>query len=269
MSWVNSVCFTPDSRRFVVGGDDGRVTVWDVTPRKLVYALAGHTDGVTGVAVTPDGQRLLSASRDGTGRIWVNPKSYVRLKGHQGALTSVCHLSDRVVTGSLDATAMVWNMANGTALQNLEGHEKGVLAVAGHGTRVITGSMDATARVWDVETGIQLGKLTGHQGYVSAVLASGERYIVTGSTDNTVRVWDARHRLPLEMFKVSAEVTCLGERGNQLYVGCLDGQMHVFQDLVPVTQISNPNILLCMAFAPDGSALASGYDQGITLQKCT
>ena len=61
------------------------------------------------------------------------------------------------------------------------------------GARIVTGSDDSTARVWDATTGAELGQLKGHTGAVTsvAVTPDGAR-IVTGSDDNTARVWDAK-----------------------------------------------------------------------------
>ena len=66
------------------------------------------------------------------------------------------------------------------------------MAVTADGSRIVTGSDDRTARVWDANTGAELLQLKGHDGSVLgvAVTADGSR-IVTGSSDTTARVWDA------------------------------------------------------------------------------
>jgi WD40 repeat protein len=58
----------------------------------------------------------------------------------------------RVVTGSGDATAKVWDASNGKLLSSLKGHQASVTAVAfsPDGERVVTASGDRTARLWDV-----------------------------------------------------------------------------------------------------------------------
>ena len=60
------------------------------------------------------------------------------------------------------------------------------------GTRVVTGSIDNTARVWDAATGEPLAELTGHTDWVfSASFSPDGTRIVTASMDKTARVWDA------------------------------------------------------------------------------
>src|SRR5262249_1034934 len=88
------------------------------------------------------------------------------LKGHSGAVTGVTMSLDgtRVVTGSEDDTARVWDANTGAELAILKGHAGGVrsVAVTPDGTRIITGSEDSTAKVWDAKTGTELATLKGH-----------------------------------------------------------------------------------------------------------
>ncbi|MFF4081654.1 hypothetical protein ACFYZN_19900 [Streptomyces sp. NPDC001777] len=59
---------------------------------------------------------------------------------------------------------------------------------------VVSGSLDATVRVWDLATGSPVGApLTGHTGTVRAVTGlrgGGRSLAVTGGEDESARVWD-------------------------------------------------------------------------------
>ena len=118
------------------------------------------------------------------------------LAGHTDVVTSVFFSPDgaRVLTGSADNTARLWDAATGKMVATLEGHTGPVLAVAfsPDGTRVLTGSRDKTARLWDAATGKMVVTLEGHTDAVRAVAFSpdGAR-VLTGSNDKTARLWDA------------------------------------------------------------------------------
>ena len=58
----------------------------------------------------------------------------------------------RVLTGSGDIMARLWDAASGKVVASLAGHTDSVTAVAfsPDGTRVLTGSQDNTARLWPV-----------------------------------------------------------------------------------------------------------------------
>ena len=71
---VISVAFAGDSW-MVSGGADGTVRLWDTANfEPIAMPLRGHTDFVSVVAVSPDDEQILSASRDGTFRLWSRPK---------------------------------------------------------------------------------------------------------------------------------------------------------------------------------------------------
>ena len=113
--------------------------------------------------------------------------SLLTLYGHTEDVRSVAVSADgtRVVTGSDDKTARVWDARTGQTLAELKGHADAVfsVAVSADGSRVVTGSSDKTARVWDARTGHTLVELKGHTGSVESVavsrgrLASGNRVV--------------------------------------------------------------------------------------------
>lgn len=61
-----------------------------------------------------------------------------------------------------------------------------------HSTRIITGSFDKTAKIWDPETGSCLATLYGHTGeVVAAQFSSKGDHAATGSMDHLAKLFDA------------------------------------------------------------------------------
>jgi WD40 repeat protein len=75
------------------------------------------------------------------------------LKGHTAAVRTASFSADgsRILTGSADRTAKVWDAKSGAELLALKGHTAAVHAASfsADGSRALTGSEDRTANVWD------------------------------------------------------------------------------------------------------------------------
>ena len=65
----SGLALSADGRRLAAGTSDGRITIWDVASHQQVAMLEGHQDSVTQLAFTPDGDHLVSVSKDQL-RIW-------------------------------------------------------------------------------------------------------------------------------------------------------------------------------------------------------
>jgi hypothetical protein len=120
---------------------------------RLQRLLKGHTRRIFTAAFSPDGTRILTASDDGTARVW-DPESGAEIltfKGHAERITSATFTPDgkRVLTASRDGTARIWDAADGRELVVLNGHTSWVddAAFDREGKRVATASLDQTARI--------------------------------------------------------------------------------------------------------------------------
>jgi len=58
---VTAVCFRPDGKALLTGGDDRRVRLYDVHTGQVTLTLPGLPDRVTGVAFSPDGKTIAAA----------------------------------------------------------------------------------------------------------------------------------------------------------------------------------------------------------------
>ena len=77
------------------------------------------------------------------------------IKGHSGWVNSVAMSSDgqTIVSGSDDHTIKVWNLDTGELLHTLEGHSDSVnsVAISPNGRTIVSGSKDETVKVWQVQ----------------------------------------------------------------------------------------------------------------------
>jgi WD40 repeat protein len=173
--------------------------------------LLGHQGDVHAVAFSPEGRRVLTASQDGTARLWdpATGKELLRLRGHTAAVVAAAFSPDgrRVLTlaPGPDRSARIWDADSGKELVRLQLSGKwdarfrldgfASSAFSPDGRRAVTAFgeyPDCSARVWDAETGREVAVLQGHDGPVgSAAFSPDGRHVVTASLDTTARVWDS------------------------------------------------------------------------------
>jgi WD40 repeat protein len=107
----------------------------------------------------------------------------------------------RLITGTEDQAARLWEAGSGRELAALAGHSGDVMSVAfsPDGHRVVTGSADLSAKLWDIgsdfgtnNTARELLTLKGHFDIIDCVAFSPDgRRIATASRDRTVKIWEA------------------------------------------------------------------------------
>lgn len=121
---VWSLAFAPDGRTLAIatGPEDfrlrqpGQVHLWEMATEKVRARLHGHTQAVTGLAFSADGQTLITGSADTTVRFWDlnSNREYGMLKGHRAApgfealTVALAPDGSYLATASLDRTVKVW-----------------------------------------------------------------------------------------------------------------------------------------------------------------
>ncbi|XP_032100871.1 WD repeat-containing protein 86 isoform X4 [Sapajus apella] len=167
---------------------------------------ADHRGGINWLSLSPDGQRLLTGSEDGTARLWstADGQCCALLQGHESYVT-FCHLEDEAAfTCSADHTIRRWDVLTGQCLQVYRGHTSIVNRILVANNQLFSSSYDRTARVWSVDEGQMCREFRGHRNCVLTLAYSAPwdlpgapcmeeavagGLLVTGSTDGTAKVW--------------------------------------------------------------------------------
>lgn len=174
-----------------------------------VEAMFFHAAPVTYGAFSPDGRRIVTASDDGTARIWdaVTGKALTDPLIHGGAVYHADFSPDGkvIVTSADDGTAQIWNSSTGkrigNALRCSATWYRRPMATGAvfrrDGLAIVTRSGDG-AQLWDARTGDKIGEPFQHGGIVTQVSFSPDgRSLLTASTDHTAKIWDiANHVSP-------------------------------------------------------------------------
>ena len=286
---VDSVAFSPDGQWIVTGSQDATAKLWEAAKGKELLTLKGHSNDIFSVAFSSDGQRIVTGSWDGTAKVWeaASGRELLTLNRHGNEITSAVSSPDakggsarvfsaafspdgkRIVTGSTQGTAKVWDASSGRELLTLKGHSSVIYSVAfsPDGQRIVTGSADQTAKVWEAASGRALLTLTGHSDEVCSVAFSPDsRRIATASEDKTAKVWDAasgRELLTLKGHSALIWAVAFSPDGQRIVTGSYDGTAKVWDAASGrelLTLKGHSNWVDGVAFSPDGRRIVTGSD---------
>lgn len=97
----------------------------------------------------------------------------------------------QVVTGSMDSTVKLWDLAAGKAMCTLTNHKKGVRAMAMHPREYTFASASAdNIKKWKLPKGDFLHNLPGHNTIVHSMAINEDGVLVTGGDDGSLCFWD-------------------------------------------------------------------------------
>ncbi len=179
-------------RRFVSGGVDGAVRLWDLADGSG-RVLGRHDDWVTSLVASPDGRLVASGSGDDTVRVFSLADRAPRvLRGHADTVRGVAFSADGQRLASVDAgsTVHIWDLPAGEIVRRYRALPAPTtqLALAGGGRHiVVAGPLEA--RVWPFEA-LDRRLLRGHEGPITALAWSPDgQALASASRDRTLRVW--------------------------------------------------------------------------------
>jgi len=226
-------------------------------------------------AFSPGGALVVTASDDGTARIW---------RTASGALVRTLHDTSPVTTASFspdgtlvlttaDREARLWRASTGTMVRALP-HPGPVIGASfsrdGHQVVTIGSDPDETnlrARIFDVESGRLLRELAA-TGVTAAGFSPNGRRVVTGSMDHTAAVWRVRDGRRLHLFtehKGGVTDALFGPRGKLIVTTSSDDATRVWDARTGrrvALMLGHVNGVNAASFSTDGRFLITASEDG-------
>lgn len=214
---IYALCLSADGQTLISGSRDTTIKIWHLhtintynsnsTNRLigdgLIDSFIGHSDSINAVALSPNGQIIVSGSEDDTIKLWElnSGECLATLEGHEAGVRAVAISPDGqlLVSGSADNTIKLWQLPSveneqicPDPIYTLNGHSDDVkcLAISHDGQILASGSQDKTIKLWYLETGELKTTLVEHWREVNHLVISPDgRNLISCSGDETIQVW--------------------------------------------------------------------------------
>lgn len=189
--------------------------IYDQSSDKFeITTQLGHANYVLALATTNDGRQVISASADGTVKLWDIPtRKLVRtFRGldlwNEGIVLTpdgrhvisgtgevIVAPDGRRLISAADVIEMkIWNLETGLKVQNTRSNATNVSDAnfKSGGCQFINAEKeDKRIKIWDLATGNYVCSLTGSWGHDAIAITSDGRQIVSaGGSNNTINLWD-------------------------------------------------------------------------------
>ncbi|GAB1602063.1 U3 small nucleolar RNA-interacting protein 2-like [Argonauta hians] len=296
---VTCLVISPDNKFIFSASKDCSIIKWDATKGIKVQRIprvekgaeskcTGHTTHVLALAISSDGEFLVSGDRSKLIHIW-NPSDcqHIRtFKGHRGAVTGLAFRKNthQLFSCSEDRSVKVWDLDQMSYVETLFGHQDTITAIdcLTRERALTSGGRDGSVRIWKILEESQL-VYNGHKGSIDCVSLINDSTFISGGDDNCLCLWNVSKKKPMS---VQVKAHCGVKNGlpaaagdnwisavaalqhtDLVASGSKDGYLRFwkctpgFKALKTLFSIPMPGFINSIQFSKDGSFVAAGVGQ--------
>lgn len=304
-----STAFSPDDKLLAVGCTDKRVRVWNLPENRLEHLLevnnlafgvsfdhtgnyllvlegptaslrniatetevrrVTHQLGIIDAHLTADDRKLISASSDGTARIWDVLADHELADMYQPSEVDSLAFdpTNRRIAIADDDSVGLWSIADGKMIRNISSNADAV-DFDKDGKWLAVGSSDGTVTMWNADSGGLVVTPEGatHKIVETVRFSPDAKFLASGGWDNQVHLWhvpSGGNAWNSSSFPNWIMALAFSPDGQLIASGCMDGIVRILSAVSgkEVQHFEHGGQIASVAFSPDGKVVASASSDG-------
>jgi WD40 repeat protein len=156
----------------------------------------GRGIGINPLAITPDGQILVSGHQDGSLTFWhlKNREKIAELAAHERTVTALAISGDgqTLVSSSKNGSFKVLHLSDRQEKYqiNVDAYPINALAISPNSQYLVTGHGNGKLRIWNLANGEELRTITAHSQWINSLTFSPNGQIIASGTGNEpIKFW--------------------------------------------------------------------------------
>lgn len=267
-SSIKGIAFAPDEQSIATASIDGTARLWSRSG-ELIQNLRHSDYWVLDVSFSPDSQTIATVSIDGTVRLWTRSGELIQTFQHQARIFTVefSPNGQDLVTASRDG-ARLWSL-NGQLLRWFDDEHLGGVTDASfspNGQFIVTALYDGTTKLWSRSGQLIWAIKMDNIPIVSVDFSPDSRYLIAASRDGSTKMWDlegkpilefneARQTISVNFSPDGQYLATISAGDNTVRLWNLSGQLlQEFRE--------HPSQIESISFSPNGQYLAAGSNDG-------
>jgi len=239
---------------------------------ELIKTYSGHSARIYKVDFSPNNKYLVSASGDGTARVWEMPKGGLvsSLKDQSGhVFWAAFRPNNRHVVAVGGTAARIYDITNGSIIQVLGDHTQRVLTAdfSPDGGTVATGDDGGVVKLWQAGSGNEIRTITTGEGSVYSISFNPKgRTFATGCNTGALILWDMSNGNKVKTFSGhdrAVSAVAFSQDGKYLVSASVDNTVRIWDVASAGTVKTLRGYTFKSAhFSPDGDYIVTGNDNG-------
>ncbi|MGK7886509.1 MAG: WD40 repeat domain-containing protein, partial [Crocosphaera sp.] len=152
---AHSLAIHPNGFLVASGDEQGIVRFWDLRDKTVISEFSPHSQTISGLVITADQKRLITASHDRTIKVWdlATGDLLDTWTGHRGPIQGIALSPNGQVLASAGHDGVrLWNAQTGRLLRHFQNHSDwvNVVAFSPDGKYLASGGFDRVVNLWEI-----------------------------------------------------------------------------------------------------------------------